>query len=298
MIDFVKLHWRDKVELENFVLKAGSFKEVEGVIELHSGEVRYPFTTEKYGMRVILTKTTGSFRNSIHKSHNLVGTGRSQNYNDFCYSDICEHIDFLCKEFKGNLESGRITQLEFGFNLSLDVSVRELIRQEIVMHQFKGANHNIDFNGTGELKQFDYSTYLFKIYDKGRQYNVAENILRVELKFIKARELQGLDIYHLEDLKDRKKLRMLFKVLLKRFNELTIIDDYEESEINCQDDLGLLIKYSNPMFWEVDYQSCNWRDRRLHRDSFERILNEYNLKKTKEILLDKLKGKYVALMRG
>lgn len=51
------------------------------------------------------------------------------------------------------------------------------------------------------------------------------------MKFIKAKEFQNLGIYKLEDLEDKSNLRRLFIYLLNRFDELIIVDDYDDVSI-------------------------------------------------------------------
>ena len=108
MIDFIKLHWQDKDRLQSYVLKEGNFEAVNMVLEKHSGQIKYPYTTHFTGMKVGLTQKSGYVKNSLHKSYNILKTGIEHNFNDFTYSNICEEIDYLSSRLV-DLSKSRIT---------------------------------------------------------------------------------------------------------------------------------------------------------------------------------------------
>ena len=291
MIDFIKLYWQDKNRLQSHVLNEGNFEEVNMVLEKHSSEIKYPYTTHFTGMKVGLTQKSGYVKNSIHKSYNILKTGKEHNYNDFTYSNICEEIEYLSSRLV-DLDKSRITQLEFGLNIPIDTPAENIIRRNVIMHKLKGANHNRQYFGRGEFKQFDYHNYVLKIYDKAKQYRLNTNVLRFEVKYIKAIDFQGLGIFNIEDLKNKMKLRKLFLLLLKRFDELTIIDEYGDSEIQKKD-LNNLKKYSNPAFWEEELRSKTRQTKSIHKKKFERILNKYSLLEIKKSIRSLIIQKFI-----
>lgn len=294
MIDFIKLYWNDKDRLQSYVLSEGNFDEVNMVLEKHSGQIKYPYTTHFTGMKVGLTQKSGYVKNSLHKSYNILKTGIEHNFNDFTYSSICEEIDYLGSKLV-DLDKSRITQLEFGLNILIDIPAEFLIRRNILMHKLKGANHNRQYYGKGELKQFDYYNYVLKIYDKAKQYGLNANMLRLEVKFTKSKDFQALGIFNIKDLNDKLKLRKLFLLLLERFDELTIIDDYLDSWLTLKD-LNTLKRYVNPSYWEVDLIDKTRQTKLRHKKKFEAILNKYNLLKTKSILRSLLIQKFIYLI--
>jgi len=296
MIDFIKLHWQDKDRLQSYVLKEGNFEAVNMVLEKHSGQIKYPYTTHFTGMKVGLTQKSGYVKNSLHKSYNILKTGIEHNFNDFTYSNICEEIDYLSSRLV-DLSKSRITQLEFGLNIPIDILAEVLIRRNILMHKLKGANHNRQYFGKGELKQFDYHNYVFKIYDKAKQYGLDINVLRIEIKFIKSKDFQALGIFNIQDLKCKMKLRKLFTLLLERYDELTIVDDYLDSWLNLKD-LSALKKYVNPAYWEEDLRSKTRQTKSVHKEKLEVILNKYNLLKTKVVLRNLLTQKFIYLINN
>jgi hypothetical protein len=192
-------------------------------LDYFTGEVKYPYTTNVGSMDVGVSKNSGYVKNSLHKLYNYNTTGDEQNYNNFSYSTIRDTIDFLSKKVI-DVNSTKLTQLEFGINIAIDKLPELLVRRNFLQAKFSN-----DYRGKGELKQFSHNNYFIKVYDKGKQFGLEENILRFEIKFIKAKEFQALGICNLEDLKSKGNLRRLFVYLLKRFDELTIVDDFDET---------------------------------------------------------------------
>src|SRR5690606_19279531 len=131
----------------------------------------------------------GYVYNSIHKAFNDRMYQVAHNHDDFGYYNICEMIDYISTRVI-DVDVATLTQFEFGFNIEVPVPACQIIRQNILMHKLKGANHNRMFNGGGVLMQFDHHNYVVKVYDKAMQYRLSTNILRFEIRFLKAKEFQ------------------------------------------------------------------------------------------------------------
>tara|TARA_R100000306_G_scaffold14412_2_gene17885 strand:- start:2151 stop:3041 length:891 start_codon:yes stop_codon:yes gene_type:complete len=294
MVDYIKIYYQDKARFESFVCNPENFEEVDAILGLHSGNVKYPYCTEFSGMEVRVTSKHGYVRNSIHKAFNEYTTGENHNYNDFNYYSICEAIDYISSQLI-DVDKAKLTQLEFGLNIEVPIPARDIIRQNVLMHKLKGPNHNRLFNGLGELKQFDYHNHFIKIYDKAKQYRLNYHLLRFEVKFIKAKEFQKMGIYHLTDLKKKHLLRKLFLNLMLRFEEMTIVDSYLDEDISSAD-LNKLCRYNNPTYWEqrISHLS-NQTKMRYHRD-YVSLLQKYDLLHTKNVLRELLLKKYIKLI--
>lgn len=294
MIDFVRLYYRDKFRLEKSVLTPGNFATVNTVMEYFTGEIKYPYTTNVGSMDVGISKNSGYVKNSLHKLHNFNATGDEQNHNNFSYSTICDTIDFLSKKIV-DANSTKLTQLEFGINIAIDKLPEVVVRRNFLMHKLKGGSSN-DYRGKGELKQFSHNNYFIKVYDKGKQFGLDENILRFEIKFIKAKEFHALGVYNLEDLKSKENLRKLFVYLLKRFDELTIVDDFNETTIVEKNDYDKLSRYTNPIFWTEEIKGKHQQTKSRHRKEFERLLEKNDLLNTKIYLRKLLIQKFIYLI--
>jgi hypothetical protein len=296
MVDYIKIYYQDKSRFESFVCNPENFEEVDAILGLHSGRIKYPYCTEFSGMEVRVTSKHGYVRNSIHKAYNDYTIGENHNYNDFGYSKICEAIDYISSKLV-DVDRVKLTQLEFGINIETPVSASDIIRQNVLMHKLKGPNHNRLFNGMGELKQFDYHNHFIKIYDKAKQYRLNYNLLRFEVKFIKAKEFQKLGIFHLPDLKNKLLLRKLFLNLMLRFEEMTIIDNYADRDISPAD-LNKLCRYNNPNYWEQGIAHLTPQTKMRHSRDYLRLLQKYDLLKTKVLLQKLLLKKFIYLINN
>jgi hypothetical protein len=294
MVDYIRIFWRDKSKFEHFVCQQENFQEVDTLFGLHTGQIKYPYKASFNSMDVRVTEKYGFVVNSIHKAFNDKSGGKPHNHNDFSYENLCEMIDYINNKII-DVDKAKITQFEFGINIETPIPAEEIIRNNILMHKYKGANHNRLFNGRGELKQFDYHNYLIKVYDKAKQYNLNKNLLRFEIRFQKAKEFQKIGIFKLNDLKDKFKLRKLFQILLKKFEELVIIDDYEESEIT-NSDLSKLNRYKNPHYWETRVSMYSNTTKMRYVREFKALLVKYNLLKTKQGIRGLMIQKYLQLI--
>lgn len=296
MIDFVRIYYSNKEKFEPFVLNPENFETIDAVMEYHSGELKYPYKTKLGVMDVGISEKSGYVKNSLHKLHNYITIGEDQNHNDFTYSSFCKTIDLLSTKII-DVESTRLTQLEFGFNIKVDKKPEEIIRRNVIMHRYKGGSSN-DYRGKGELKQFCRNNYIIKIYDKGKQYQLNDNILRFEIKFIKAVEFNNLGIFNISDLKSKSVLRKLFVYLIKRLDELTIMDDFDELSIPNKKDYDMLSRYANPNFWSEELKGVHQQKKARHKKFFYNLLEKNELLKTKAFLKKSLYKKFIYLINN
>jgi hypothetical protein len=294
MIDFIRLYYRDKSKLEDFVLDKENFDTVNTVMEYHTGEIKYPYTAKLGSMDVGVSKRSGYVKNSLHKLYNYRETSEEQNYNDFSFSKICNEVDYLSKNI---IDAGKtkLTQLEFGLNIEIDKLPEILVRRNFIMHKYEGGSAN-NYQGNGELKLFSHNNFFIKVYDKGKQFGLDENVLRFEIKFIRAKEFQKMGIFNIGDLKDKSNLRKLFKYLIKRFDEMNIIDDFDENSVSDINDYNKLSRYTNPTFWTEEIKGIHQNKRSRYRNDFEKILRRNDLLKTKVYLRALLFQKYIYLI--
>jgi len=297
MIDFIKIYYRDKSIFEPFVTEEKNFKNLYQTLEMHTGELSYPARTKLESMDVVVSGKSGYVKNSIHKLYNVLESGDDHNHNDFTYFMLCDCIDYLSNNLL-DINEADITQLEFGLNINVEIPAEIIIKRNVLMYQEKGYNHNRKYYGKGELKQFDRYNYFFKIYDKAKQYGLDQNIIRFELKFIRKKQIQDLGVYSLYDLKNKRILRKLFALLLKRFDELIIVDSIIDYSVLDEKDLNKLNSYKNPEFWEELKVSKSRATKSRKLKDFKRILDKYNLLKTKTTLRNSLIQKYIFLINN
>jgi hypothetical protein len=114
-------------------------------------------------------------------------------------------------------------------NINTPFPAEHIIERNIMFHKYQLHNVDTSFKGKGRYKQFEYSNYYIKIYDKAKQYKLDANILRFEIKYKGSKSMNTLGVYNLSNLKDKEVLKALFKDLLKRFGH-AIFDRTVRSE--------------------------------------------------------------------
>src|SRR5690606_35157536 len=89
--------------------------------------------------------------------------------------------------------------LEFGFNLEVPFDVDDFIINDCIMMDYKSHSK---FEQTEEktLKEFSKCYYKIKIYNKGKQFGLQHNLLRIEIKYLDKRAFNNLGIYSVQDL--------------------------------------------------------------------------------------------------
>lgn len=297
MIDFIRVHYRDKGRLEPFIKNRDNFKEMYSVLEYHSAEVLYPYRVKLKNMEVVVNEKSGYIKNSIHKLNNVLLEGEDHNHNDFTYSQLCSVIDYLNTKVI-DITTKHLSQLEFGLNIKIPITAERLISKSVLMHKFERHSTIREYGGKGYLMAFEHYNYIIKIYDKAKQYNLKDqNVLRFEIKFLKAKEFNSLGIFKLNDLKNKEVLNNLFQYLLKRLDELLIVDNYSEESLP-KDDFEKLNMYSGFTFWDKLNSANKRQTKSNHRKKYLSLLETYNLLKTKTFLRDQLIEKYNQLLNN
>lgn len=297
MIDFIRLRYLDKDMIEDFVTNQDNFEELRAVLEYHSGEIKYPFTANIGSLEIRINDKSVYLKNSLHKFYNEWQGKKNQNYNDFTYSALCQTIDYLDNKLI-NLDTTRLTQLEFGLNIKLPIPAENIIKNNIIFHKLNIYSHNERFNGKGEYKQFNHSNYYLKIYDKAKQYNLNEHIIRFEIKFKSSKGFNVLGIYNIHDLKSKEILTRLFKELLKRFDELTIIDNVPSDSKMSDKDKTKLTTYLSYNYWKNLSLRNNRNIKGKEKRAFERLLVKNDLLKTRDFLKASLIQKFDELINN
>ncbi len=298
MIDFIRMNYKDKSEVESFICDSKNFEELRVVLEKHSGEIEYPYKTNFGSMEINITEKNIRVMNSLHKFYNQNNKKGYRNHNDFTYSQLTETISLLNNGII-KLEKARLSKLEFGLNIELDFPAEFIVRENIMMHKYQTHNHNKKFEGKGEFKQFDRSIYDFKIYDKAKQYSLSNNVLRIEIKHKCSKSINPHGIFNINDLTSKDSLQSLFENLMIRFEELTIIDNYKNNSAISEEVKKKIGVYTSYNHWESLKSSSNLRNKASkQKKEFNQLLVNNNLLKTKNMLRSKLTSKFQQLINN
>lgn len=295
MIDFIKLLWRNKYAYEGFLLREEIFPDLNASVKYHTGVIEYPYRSNLGHFNVGVSTNQGYLKNSIHKDYNNRVLGREQNYSDFSYFNLCESIDYLDKTVPCLSES-RLTQLEFGFNIDMgDVNVTDFINNQVLMKNYKPHDVQRTFNGTGTFKQFNNYNYCIKIYDKGKQFNLSNNVLRFEIRFSSSTQFNNLEIYKLKDLKNKNRLRDLFKVLLMRFDQMMIVNNIPIEGIS-NNDSGKISQFKSSVYWNELSRNRSRTQISRKKKECEELFENNGVWESKKTLRTKIIEKFLRLI--
>jgi hypothetical protein len=296
MLDNVKAFVNDKHEFELSVSKNADI-DLKTFFSTFTGEItKYPKIGKYFNLDVRITEKKAYIQGSLHKFMNTYLDDQEHNYNDFDFRDIELVVENIAQEFSIDPQRTYITNLEFGMNIVLDNDPQELIAKRLLMFNFKNHNKDLKFRGKGDFKQYDKSDYSIKIYNKSKQYEQAQFILRVEVKFTMKRILRKLGVRTLADLTNVGVLHNLFDFLMQQFEKLVIVDDFYKREDIPIKDVTRLIMFTNPNYWmNMSNKSPRIRERLIRE--YKRLIKRYKLNKTKNQLRDALCNKFFELMR-
>ena len=148
--------------------------------------------------------------------------------------------------------------LEYGVNIKLRNSPQGIIERLL---NFKGNIFQPMYGNAGRTgRECVKQQYKVKIYNKGRQCELPEPLLRIENKVVKMKYLEKYNILTLEDIANKGKLKRLMDDLVDTFSEILMYDP----KINLDDcnasERKLLEKGRYAEYW----QDLKKQDRKRH----------------------------------
>jgi hypothetical protein len=163
---------------------------------------------------------SAKFSGSIHKFHHGV------NHNDYFISEVDQTIKLICDRIATSPQSIEIHALEFGINVPLVNDATEIL-DRLILHKMSELKVPSYRHSRGYMKTCCYSQFELKIYNKGLQYRLSENILRYEIKVNRMAYLheKGIPITNLNDLLNEKTHGYLMNLLIKNWDELILKED-------------------------------------------------------------------------
>jgi hypothetical protein len=290
MIDFNKLNTTYLKESELLSISSIEWSEIH-VID--TNELRYPITGKYHCMTLKINPNSKILSGSIHKLRNIIEKSENQNYDDFNFSDIKRMIHHLKDVFSLNLENTIIQNLEIGINISTTKPPESILDENLIAWNYKTPSENKKYNGKGRYIEFETSSSYLKIYDKGLQNVLSENILRVELKIMRNEFLVKHGIQYLSDLLEIDNLKKLGGLLIEIANKAIIVDDMPLKNIECTNEAEIINYGLNPLYWT----KLTRMQRSRFKDKFESILEKYSLNTLKKEITAKMQSKIDELLQ-
>jgi hypothetical protein len=225
------------------------------------------------------------FTGSIHKMWNSICGITAPNYspekvdkgfngNEFTILDVQKVRQHLVELFDCTTEQMVFQNIELGVNIVVDF-VPTLFLNNLLYHNSK----LFDYMHNRNSAQVKHNRYILKIYNKSYQYGMPDNVLRVELKFMKMEDLKVLGIQTFSDIEE-KTLHEAHLLLVERFGEVMAYDDSIRKRELSKHAKSMLPKYSNPNYWIRELKP-NHRDR--HKKALRVIIANHSNNRQKLI---------------
>ena len=171
----------------------------------------------------------------------------------------------------------KISKISYGFSVPTNVAGKDLVKINVLMHKLNYYNHDKKHKKKVELKEFEYTNHTIGVYASKKEHGL-ENFLTINLTLNKSLDLKKIGIVTINDLVKKEKLKLLFDLFMVRFNELIIVDNYEN--VKGKDNQSLR-KYLNYRYWETLSIKTTRQTKCRERKKFLALIVKYNLNKQK-----------------
>lgn len=218
---------------------------------------------------------------SIHKYFNYLKGIRAPNQssdrpdngfngNRFTYDNLKFVLDNLHQNFGIDPYSARNQNVETGVNVEMYYTTNKILSGLVMI---KGKPFNRPKAST--YRQAELSQLFVKAYDKAAQYGIPTEVFRFEIKYRKMGILNDAGIVFLSDLLDVSKLTKCRDLILKRFDQILMIDPTID-ELNLTQNERMRLK---------DYRSIEWwlNLKSRHRDRHKKRYYEIEAKHSKHL---------------
>ena len=202
-------------------------------------------TAEYLGLIFTVKNENLQLAGSIHKYRN----NGKHNYDDFSCKDAIEVIKGLCNDFEIDPCRTEVNNLEVGVNVILPFPVK-LVLDNLVT--YKGDCFTKEVEDGMRFYQCKKTQFYIKIYNKGLQYNLPNNVLRFEIKVIRKQYFERckIPIYWLSDLMNPEIYPQLAELLTATFKDILFNDNrIDINDLNATERV-IYYKGSNPNTWE------------------------------------------------
>ena len=276
MIDYFKafINYRNDTRFEE-LRKAGTFAVGITKCEPKEGEV----LKQSYLYKNMTITPTGEgfiLAGSLHKYRSIIKgiatcdqIDKHQGYNGdlFTLQDITEIIAHLCGVLDISPHVCTLQNIEIGVNNVVTFAPFDFLKGVLY--------HRNDYSPTikhgGNYIQFEHAQYYIKLYNKGRQYELPNNVIRVEIKVMKMQKLieAGINISTLADINEST-LKQAFNLLYNEFNEVIYYDYSLKTDGLTEAKQRKVLEYQNRTFWE----GLTYKQRYKERDRLSSLIDK------------------------
>jgi hypothetical protein len=273
-MDYIKLNVSNALNRE-ILLNDARFNWME-TRNKETNEIEYPIKGKlDKCFDIVVNPQRIELSGSIHKLFNNLHTGTPQNYDDFeCYK-LLFIISYLEQNLKMDTSKAWIENLEIGINIKTAWNPSQVINNNLICHIKHSYNiHDQSFSGKGKQMSISTTQKDFKLYDKGRESKINQNIFRIEVKHKRNESLKKHGIKYLSCLKDTSKIKKALQTEINELIDNLIFVDVLEPLKNFEpEQRELFINGINPKHWN----SLTGKKKQRFKDKFLKLLSDYNL---------------------
>lgn len=193
------------------------------------------------------------------------------NWGDYTFTQFVATVAELCDTFDLDPHTLRLTQLEAGANVEPPLRTSRVL-QAIVCH---GPGVNFErhrwFQGRTLARKAVRSEYELKDYDKGSQYRLDRDVLRIEVKFTKAVQLHRLGIYTVNDLLNPAAWERLRARVMEIYGELFIAEPSVHLPSLTASQRTFVELARSPHYWQELKRGARHKARARYADIVQRF---------------------------
>lgn len=253
-----------------------------------SGFMDYPIKASIEGISIFIDEYKSFISIHLKTFHNsLDDTKKLSSIQNISFTQIMNLLEKV-EPYLLNVYKTKISQIQLQLSIPTEVSAKSIIENNILMFKYHYYNHNKRKNNNGKkvLKEFQFTNFSFT-FSAFKEGNKANN-LSIFFKMNKSVEFKGLHIKHIHDLVEKEKLKKLFSIFLKRYNQFIIVDTIDTYEIFNGNDKNLMQKFMTYGYWDNTSKTISKQALHNQKKNFESLLSKYELLKLKNTFKSKL----------
>ena len=298
MIDYFKafINYRNDTRFKE-LREAGTFAVAVETTDTDTGEVKEAYLYKN----MTITPTGAGFvlAGSLHKYRSIIKDiatsgqiDKHQGFNGdlFTLQDITDTITHLCGVLDISPHVCTLQNIEIGVNNVVTFAPFDFLKGVLY--------HRNDYSPTikhgGNYIQFEHNEYYIKLYNKGRQYELPNEVIRVEIKVMKMRKLieAGINISTLADINEST-LKQAFDLLYNEFNEVIYYDYSLKTDGLTEAKQRKVLEYQNKTFWE----GLTKKERYREKDRLSTLIEKHSDNYKGQIQRQMIAG-YNAIIEG
>ncbi len=215
------------------------------------------------------------FEGSIHKMWNSLNNVLAPNYNpnnykgfngnQYTLQDLLNTRKHLCNLLFCEPQQMIFQNIEFGLNINTSFNP-QLFITGLLYHSGK----MFESGHERHYKEVRHKKYRVKIYNKGAQYGMPNNTLRVEVACKKSNEFAETRIRTFADI-NKHTIKKGLELILKHFDRVVYYDKTINTKQVTKREKTSLLNYSNINYW-FDTLKPNKRD--LHKKRLQDFIDQ------------------------